>query len=148
MKCFTLHVMNLKYMKVSLFEISYKKKLTFSRHSNLLRCTCICIYSICIYVCVSNKVWEAVLAECLQPLQPWFIHDTARPLLVLKQTDSRHSASLQASLQCKLMDIQNHTWNRKLINSVIFPPHFGNCSLSHRRAPHTHQHISAWEAFI
>ncbi len=26
MKCFTLHVMNLKYMKVSLFEISYKKK--------------------------------------------------------------------------------------------------------------------------
>ncbi len=33
--------MNLKYMKVSLFEISYKKKNTFSRHSNLLRCTCI-----------------------------------------------------------------------------------------------------------
>ncbi len=27
-------------MKVSLFEISYKKKYTFSRHSNLLRCTC------------------------------------------------------------------------------------------------------------
>ncbi len=40
-KCFTLHVMNLKYMKVSLFEISYKKKLTLSRHSNVLRCTCI-----------------------------------------------------------------------------------------------------------
>ncbi len=33
--------MNLKNMKVSLFEITYKKKLTFSRHSNLLRCTCI-----------------------------------------------------------------------------------------------------------
>ncbi len=33
--------MNIKYMKVSLFEISYKKKWTFSRHSNLLRCTCI-----------------------------------------------------------------------------------------------------------
>ncbi len=32
--------MNLKYMKVSLFEITYKTKLTFSRHSNLLRCTC------------------------------------------------------------------------------------------------------------
>ncbi len=29
-KCFTLRVMNLKYLKVSLFEISYKKKLTFS----------------------------------------------------------------------------------------------------------------------
>ncbi len=41
LKCFTLHVMNLKYMKVSLFEISYKKKWTFSQHSNLLRCTCI-----------------------------------------------------------------------------------------------------------
>ncbi len=33
--------MNLKYMKVSLFEITYKKKWTFSRHSNSLRCTCI-----------------------------------------------------------------------------------------------------------
>ncbi len=33
--------MDLKYMKVSLFEIAYKKKWTFSRHSNLLRCTCI-----------------------------------------------------------------------------------------------------------
>ncbi len=32
--------MNLKYMKFSLFEISYNKKWTFSRHSNLLRCTC------------------------------------------------------------------------------------------------------------
>ncbi len=41
MKCFTLHVMNLKYMKVSLFETSYKKKVrTFSRHSIFLRCTC------------------------------------------------------------------------------------------------------------
>ncbi len=36
LKCFTLHAMNLKYMKVSLFEITW----TFSRHSNLLRCTC------------------------------------------------------------------------------------------------------------
>ncbi len=25
-KCFTLHIMNLRYMKVSLFEISYKKR--------------------------------------------------------------------------------------------------------------------------
>ncbi len=38
--------MNLKYMKVSLFEITYKKKLTFSRHSNLLRCTCIYIHTV------------------------------------------------------------------------------------------------------
>ncbi len=30
LKYFTLHVMNLKHMKVSLFEISYKKKFTFS----------------------------------------------------------------------------------------------------------------------
>ncbi len=35
----------LKYMKVSLFEITYKKKETFSRHSNLLRCTCMCLRS-------------------------------------------------------------------------------------------------------
>ncbi len=33
LKCFTLHVMNIKYMKVSLFEISYKKKFTFSPYS-------------------------------------------------------------------------------------------------------------------
>ncbi len=33
LKCFTLHLMNLKYMKVSLFEISYKKKWTFSPYS-------------------------------------------------------------------------------------------------------------------
>ncbi len=30
LKCFTLHVMNLKYIKVSLFEITYKKKIKFS----------------------------------------------------------------------------------------------------------------------
>ncbi len=36
LNCFTLHVMNLKYMKVSLFEISYKKKWTFSPYSNFL----------------------------------------------------------------------------------------------------------------
>ncbi len=36
LKCFTLHVMILKYMKVSLFE-------TFSRYSNFFRCTCILI---------------------------------------------------------------------------------------------------------
>ncbi len=36
LKCFTLHVMNLKYMIVSLFETSYNKKLTFSPYSNLM----------------------------------------------------------------------------------------------------------------
>ncbi len=45
LKCFTLHAMNLKYMKVSLFEITYKKKWTFSQHSNSLRCTCRYVYS-------------------------------------------------------------------------------------------------------
>ncbi len=34
LKCFTLHVMNLEYMKVSLFGISYKK----NRYSNFYRC--------------------------------------------------------------------------------------------------------------
>ncbi len=32
LKCFTLHVMDLKYMKVSLFEISYKKKKYLFHH--------------------------------------------------------------------------------------------------------------------
>ncbi len=41
LKCFTLHVMNLKHMKVSLFEISYKNKYTFSPYSIFFRCTCI-----------------------------------------------------------------------------------------------------------
>ncbi len=49
LKCFTLHVMNLKYMKVSLFEMLQEKK--NSRHSNLLRCTCIYILYIYIYNC-------------------------------------------------------------------------------------------------
>ncbi len=64
------------------------------------------------------------------------------PSFSLKQTDSRHCLRLQASLQCKLMDIQNHTWNRKLINSVTeFPLHIGNCRLPHRRTPHTSTHL-------
>ncbi len=45
--------MNLKYMKVSLFEISYNKnvKLTFSPYSNFLRCTCMYVYMyICMYI--------------------------------------------------------------------------------------------------
>ncbi len=41
LKYFTLHVMNLKYMKVSHFEIGYKKKIrTFSPYSYCFRCTC------------------------------------------------------------------------------------------------------------
>ncbi len=41
LKCFTLHVMNLKYMKVSHFEIGYKKEIrTFSPYSYFFRCTC------------------------------------------------------------------------------------------------------------
>ncbi len=51
LKCFTLHVMNLKYMKVSLFETSYKNFVTFSPYSNFLRCTCICV-CMCVCVCV------------------------------------------------------------------------------------------------
>ncbi len=37
--------MNLEYMKDSLFEISKKKK-TFSRYSNFLRCTCNTIFDL------------------------------------------------------------------------------------------------------
>ncbi len=68
------------------------------------------------------------------------------PSFSLKQTDSRHSVSLQVSLQCKLMDIQNHTWNRKLINIVTFPPHFRKWASTQMRA---HINISpAGEEFL
>ncbi len=64
------------------------------------------------------------------------------PSFSLKQTDLRHCLRLQALLQCKLMDIQNHTWNRKLINSVTeFPLHIGNGRLPHRRTPRTSTHL-------
>ncbi len=50
--------MNLKYMKVSLFEISYKNKLTFPRHSNLLRCTCIQYeFMLCKSTCIWPLGW-------------------------------------------------------------------------------------------
>ncbi len=65
-------------------------------------------------------------------------------LFLVFKTDS---ASLQASLQCKLTDIHNYNWNRKLLHSVIFPPHFRSGSLSHRRAQHT-QHISAFRVYL
>ncbi len=48
LKCFTLHVMNLKYMKVSLFETSYKKKWTFSPDAPVYVC-------VCVSVCVSYR---------------------------------------------------------------------------------------------
>ncbi len=38
--------MNLKYMKVSLFEIIYKKKFTFSTIFKFFRCTCIVWYNL------------------------------------------------------------------------------------------------------
>ncbi len=53
MKCFTLHLTNLKYMKVSLFEISYKKKVIFLPYSNFLRCTCMYIY---IYIYIVSHI--------------------------------------------------------------------------------------------
>ncbi len=60
LKCFTLHVMNLKYMKVSLFEISYKNKWTFSPYSNFLRCTCT-YKTIKIFCCLKlNLQWNKV----------------------------------------------------------------------------------------
>ncbi len=43
LKCFTLHLRNLKYMKVSLFEM-LQEKTKCSWYSNLFRCTCIFVY--------------------------------------------------------------------------------------------------------
>ncbi len=44
LKCFTLHVMNLEYMKVSLFEISYKKNNFFMIFKFFEMHLCIYIY--------------------------------------------------------------------------------------------------------
>ncbi len=88
MKCFTLHVMNLKYMKVSLFEISYKKKWTFSPYSNFFKMyrsyiisyinisyiflkyihVCVCIY---IYIYIHNKYTQHTHKLCKQKLLFW-----------------------------------------------------------------------------
>ncbi len=43
-----------KYMKVSLFEISYKKKWTFSQYSISFKCTCVLLIST--FVCLSLKL--------------------------------------------------------------------------------------------
>ncbi len=56
--------MNLKYMKVSLFEITYKKKITFSRHSNLLRCTCIYIY-----IYIHTHTWSELLVPLVNMIK-------------------------------------------------------------------------------
>ncbi len=54
--------MNLKYMKVSLFEITYKKKITFSRHSNLLSIKSIYWVYWVLFTCIKEtfkltKIW-------------------------------------------------------------------------------------------
>ncbi len=59
--------MNLKYKKVSLFEISYKKKITFSQHSNLLRCTC----SVCLLLDLDLVIWQTLLSKATYN---WGIH--------------------------------------------------------------------------
>ncbi len=68
-------------MKVSLFEITYKKKLTFSRYSNLLRCTCIYIYIyiyiyMCVCVCVCTYAWYVFLIYWMSSMCSWSIDHT------------------------------------------------------------------------
>ncbi len=46
---FSLCALNLFNTRVSQFELNYWNKLTFPRHSNLLRCSCMCV---CVCVCV------------------------------------------------------------------------------------------------
>ncbi len=48
LNCFSLCALNLFNTRVSQFELNYWNKLTFPRHSNLLRC-------ICIYLQIMNK---------------------------------------------------------------------------------------------
>ncbi len=49
---FSLCALNLFNTRVSQFELNYWNKWTFPQHSNLLRCTCICIWmnEWCIYI--------------------------------------------------------------------------------------------------
>ncbi len=46
LKYFSLFALNLFNTQVSQFELNYWNKWTFPQHSNLLRCTCVCIYNI------------------------------------------------------------------------------------------------------
>ncbi len=58
LKCFTLHVMNLKYMKVSLFEISYKKFFLLFHHIQI----CEMYLYVCIYICVCVYIYIYIYA--------------------------------------------------------------------------------------
>uniref|UniRef100_A0A671N5F9 SWIM-type domain-containing protein n=1 Tax=Sinocyclocheilus anshuiensis TaxID=1608454 RepID=A0A671N5F9_9TELE len=74
----TITLWKVKYMQVSLFEISYKKNLTFSRYSNFLSCTCSlhvlvhCVRSpgsSCLHCLISvlrfSVVWNTNSRSCL-----------------------------------------------------------------------------------
>ncbi len=108
LKCFTLHAMNLKYMKVSLFEITYKKKWTFSRHSNSLRCTCMLLWSF--WKAWAKSVVKVFLYNCLTRLCP--------------QTAGIHLRTQWQHLLCFVCSLWGasnfyHTW--KLLYSVASP---------------------------
>ncbi len=57
--------MNLKYMKVSLFEISYKKKLTFSPCSNFLDVRLHLFWVVLFCFCWKNKCSPLVAKSCM-----------------------------------------------------------------------------------
>ncbi len=68
-KCFTLHVMNLEYMKVSLFEISKKKKKTFSQYSIFLRCIYIYIYIYILFITAPVRGWDTLISSLWHVLE-------------------------------------------------------------------------------
>ncbi len=83
--------MNLKYMNVSLFEITYKKKITFSRHSNLLRCTCISILTFSKKNYVVDKAAIPINTVCMRQL--------------------KHSSLISTHMNCLLLLIEAYfTW--------------------------------------
>ncbi len=55
---FSLCALNLFNTRVSQFELNYWNKLTFPRHSNLLRCTCMYDNQRCFHWGVSLKLFE------------------------------------------------------------------------------------------
>ncbi len=73
---FTLHVMNLKYMKVSRFEISYKKKkITIFKFVKVLLGHFILFYSFIFKFQNYKKDYKLILNECFDlSHQNWELH--------------------------------------------------------------------------
>ncbi len=109
------HLMNLKYMKVSLFEISYKKKCTLSRYIFFFR-TCIYIYiyiyilgvAHTVHVFVTNRHITDLSVRCVSPYNKYRQY-TPNP-----EGDARSNATLFKNRQQKN---SRRTWKQSPLDS-------------------------------